>query len=54
MKTKIKSINRANGPTVEIVNQPKGGTVMEDHMLGDLLKLAEMNKAKRLLVVFER
>lgn len=50
----MKMIKEPKGPCVELVNAPKRGTVMPKHMMRDLLKLAEMNKAKRVLVVFER
>jgi hypothetical protein len=50
----MKIIKEPNGPVVEIVNPPKGGTTMQKHMIRSLLKLAEMNKAKRLLIVFGR
>lgn len=50
----MKMIKEPKGPVIEIVNGPRRGVVMPKHMMRDLLKLAEMNKAKRLLVVFER
>ncbi|MBX9926778.1 MAG: hypothetical protein K2Y05_10505 [Hyphomicrobiaceae bacterium] len=50
----MKIIKEPQGPVVEIVNPPKRGVVMEKRTMRDLLKLAEMNKAKRLLIVFER
>jgi len=50
----MKITKEPKGPVIEIVNPRRGGTIMEKRTVGVLLKMAEMNKAKRLLVVFER
>jgi hypothetical protein len=50
----MKAFKEPKGPSVEIVNMPKRGMVIERGLMEKLVKLAEMNKAKRLLIVFER
>ena len=50
----MKAITEPKGPVVEIVNGPKKGVIMTRTMMRDLVRLAIDNKAKRILVVFER
>lgn len=50
----MKAITEPNGPVVEIVNGPKSGVVMVRTLMRDLVRLAIDNKAKRVLIVFER
>lgn len=41
-------------PVIELVNAPKVGATFPSGMLEGLLEIARLNKAKRLIVVFER
>jgi hypothetical protein len=50
----MKAIKEPKGPIVEIINAPRGGTKLNPDTLMKLIEFAELNKAKRLLIVFER
>lgn len=50
----MKAIKEPKGPVIELVNAPKKGTLMRRQFMWHLMRFAEMNKAKRLLIVFER
>jgi hypothetical protein len=50
----MKAIKEPKGPVIEIINPRRGGTIMTRRTMRDLIKLAEMNNAVRLLLVFER
>lgn len=50
----MKAIKEPHGPVIELVNAPKQGTIMQRQFMRHLMRFAEMNKAKRLLIVFER
>lgn len=42
------------GITVEFINAPKGGPTFQHSLPDQLVKLAHLNKATRILIVFDR